>query len=329
MKKYLSIIILFLTILLTSCTTEQTNKIKLPNLEGLTREEISEKLKEYNLEYIFYFDNSKYYDDKNLFIRYGNGLSAGSMVEDGSFIRIYTSPLELTYKISNTIEMDFDYVGKSFIEDGVGIVELVSATDGDTARFRDVVTGEVFRLRFLGIDTPESVHPSGIIEEYGKEASHYTCNVLKKADNIFLKADPKLNSKCEAYVKARIKFSGMEDEIIENYYKLNGYKSYNDFREKEPKTWDSANFQTYLAHYPGYIENYQEEERTYKEFMRSLNSAVDKALGDIGNELVTDKYGNTRTKAQEVFRLIDRLQEKRYIDLKYGETKFSPYQDGK
>ena len=186
MKKYLSIIILFLTILLTSCTTEQTNKIKLPNLEGLTREEISEKLKEYNLEYIFYFDNSKYYDDKNLFIRYGNGLSAGTMVDEGSFIRIYTSPLELTYKISNTIEMDFEYVGKSFIEDGVGIVELVSATDGDTARFRDVVTGEVFRLRFLGIDTPETY---GQQDPWGKTASNYTAKRLREASQIVLEAE--------------------------------------------------------------------------------------------------------------------------------------------
>ena len=186
MKKYFTLLILSVLFLLTSCTTTNTNQIKLPKLDGLTREEIKEKLDGLDLEYVFYFDNSVYHEDKNLFIRYGNGLTGGSFVDKGTFIRIYTTQLELTYKVSNTFTIDFEYEGKSFILDGVGKVELISTTDGDTARFKDPITGEEFRLRFLGIDTPETW---GQQDPWGKAASNFCKEKLTKAKEIVLEAE--------------------------------------------------------------------------------------------------------------------------------------------
>ncbi|WP_409302988.1 thermonuclease family protein [Peribacillus sp. SCS-155] len=63
---------------------------------------------------------------------------------------------------------------------------LSSCTDGDTANFR--INGKVTKTRFLFIDTPEYTTTK---EKYGKEASQYTCNRLKKAKKITLELDGK------------------------------------------------------------------------------------------------------------------------------------------
>ena len=64
------------------------------------------------------------------------------------------------------------------------ILEKTSATfvkcvDGDTAVFN--IDEKETKFRFLGIDTPETVHPTKGQEAYGKNASEYTCNKLKNA----------------------------------------------------------------------------------------------------------------------------------------------------
>lgn len=61
---------------------------------------------------------------------------------------------------------------------------LNKCVDGDTAWFN--VDGEVIKTRFLAIDTPESTTE---IEEYGKEASEFTCNILTNAKKIELEYD--------------------------------------------------------------------------------------------------------------------------------------------
>lgn len=66
-------------------------------------------------------------------------------------------------------------------------IQLDQCIDGDTAWF--IINGKKEKVRLLGIDTPESIHPNGIIEEYGIEASNYTCDVLKSANYIYLEYD--------------------------------------------------------------------------------------------------------------------------------------------
>ena len=61
-------------------------------------------------------------------------------------------------------------------------VTLNACVDGDTAWFN--LNGEKTKFRFLGIDTPESVHPKKQVELYGKDASEYTCNLLTNANKI-------------------------------------------------------------------------------------------------------------------------------------------------
>ncbi len=65
-----------------------------------------------------------------------------------------------------------------------GIVERV--VDGDTAVIR--VNGSDRRVRFLGVDTPETVHPTKGVQPYGKEASNFTKTSLT-GRNVWLEYD--------------------------------------------------------------------------------------------------------------------------------------------
>jgi micrococcal nuclease len=67
------------------------------------------------------------------------------------------------------------------------MVHFGSCVDGDTAKF--ILDGKVISVRFLAIDTPESVHPAIEEEEYGREASIYTCDELTNAHIITLEFD--------------------------------------------------------------------------------------------------------------------------------------------
>lgn len=58
-------------------------------------------------------------------------------------------------------------------------VKLDKCIDGDTASF--IYKNKTSKFRFLAIDTPESTTK---VEEYGPEASEYTCNLLKNAKKI-------------------------------------------------------------------------------------------------------------------------------------------------
>lgn len=67
------------------------------------------------------------------------------------------------------------------------VVTLVSCVDGDTATFK--TKDGSYKTRFLAVDTPETKHPTKGVQPFGKEASDYTCNALKKAEKIELEYD--------------------------------------------------------------------------------------------------------------------------------------------
>lgn len=67
-------------------------------------------------------------------------------------------------------------------------VKFSDCVDGDTAKF--IYNDKKITARFLAIDTPETVHPTKEVEEFGKEASNYTCEKLKNAKKIKLEYDP-------------------------------------------------------------------------------------------------------------------------------------------
>ena len=166
------------------------SEVYLPNLEGRSRGEIKYILDKLGLNYEFRFDYTIINDDSELnkFTRYSDPYIAGSVIEKTKFLYVFTTVLPITHYIHDMLTIDQkDYLGKSFINDGIGLVTLVRTIDGDTAWFRDVITGEELKLRFLCINTTESTMKH---DPWGKAASNYTANILKKASVIVLESEP-------------------------------------------------------------------------------------------------------------------------------------------
>lgn len=65
--------------------------------------------------------------------------------------------------------------------------------DGDTAWF--LINGVNTKVRFIGIDTPETVHPNKDIEFYGEEASAFTKAMLPEGTEVWLEYDTELKDK--------------------------------------------------------------------------------------------------------------------------------------
>ncbi len=187
MKKIALILTLFILNFITSCKSS-LNFMILPNLDGMSRKEIEEVLDDYDVSYSFEFAYTIIENDSMLdkFVKYGGDYQKGNFFSKENHLRVYTTVLPLDIAYSKELHLDIDYTGKSFINDGIGEVKLVSSTDGDTARFKDLITGEIFRLRFLGIDTPETYAGE---DPWGKAATMYTKNRLINAETIVLEAE--------------------------------------------------------------------------------------------------------------------------------------------
>lgn len=91
---------------------------------------------------------------------------------------------------------EFQFLDRPFRDPlgGTVLVNLVTVNDGDTAGFNDALTGEptyagTERVRFLGIDTPET-YPT--IQPWGLEAKSFTTSILYEANTIYLQSDPAL-----------------------------------------------------------------------------------------------------------------------------------------
>ena len=54
---------------------------------------------------------------------------------------------------------------------------VIRVIDGDTIRVR--VRGKVHTVRLIGVDTPETVHPTKTVQHFGAEASAYTKAALE------------------------------------------------------------------------------------------------------------------------------------------------------
>lgn len=113
---------------------------------------------------------------------------------------------------------------------------LNKCVDGDTAWFN--VDGEVIKTRFLAIDTPESTTE---IEEYGKEASEFTCNILTNAKKIELEYDDN-SDKTDKYDRhlvwvfvdeTLLQKSLVENGLAEVAYLYGDYKYTNILEESE------------------------------------------------------------------------------------------------
>ena len=98
-------------------------------------------------------------------------------------------------------------------------VTYSETVDGDTAKF--IVGDKIITCRFLGIDTPESVHPDKQIEPYALEASKYTQSILENCNEILLEYD-KNSSRKDKYSR-ELCWVWVDGELIQEKVLREGY----------------------------------------------------------------------------------------------------------
>lgn len=118
-------------------------------------------------------------------------------------------------------------------------VELIRTVDGDTAKFK--MDEEIVTVRFLGINTKETVDPKRGKEEWGKEASDFTKEKLENAAKIELEFDSYADEK-DKYSRY-LAWIWVDNELLqnllvecglaENYMLQNNYKYAGMLQESE------------------------------------------------------------------------------------------------
>ena len=180
------ILLLFLSSLI-SCATDNSGKVKIPDLTGKSRSEINEIMNDLGLKFFYRFEKKICYseDEYDKFTRYDDGLKAGKYVSQDTIVYIFTTPLHLPGEDIVSVTMDFDYEGKTLAQDGIEKVTLARTVDGDTAHFY-TQSGEYIKVRFLGINTPESTLNH---DPWGLAASRFTKKILENAEEIVIELE--------------------------------------------------------------------------------------------------------------------------------------------
>lgn len=128
-----------------------------------------------------------------------NGKYYGYHNEEGvrHYHQIEWDEAKQKWKIVNSAvyyDENFNVINAVEQEDAERIeVKFNRKIDGDTAEFE--LNNEIIKVRFLGINTPETVDKNRGEEPYGKEASAYTEEKLKNATKIELEYDSNASEK--------------------------------------------------------------------------------------------------------------------------------------
>lgn len=110
-----------------------------------------------------------------------------NLSEWSAYIPTYFDPIG-THPVAIPETLSFIFIDRDFYDPlgGMILVTLVGINDGDTASFNPGFTDDE-RVRFLGVDTPET-YP--VREPWGKEGKDFTTDVLRSATTIYLQSDP-------------------------------------------------------------------------------------------------------------------------------------------
>lgn len=135
----------------------------------------------------------------------------------------------LSLVIVNSFLYDFDFFDDPATSDEAFCSRVVN---GDT-----IVINDGVYVRLIGVNTPETVHPSKPVEQFGKEASEFTRTHLE-GKTVYLTYDQNRQDKYGrllAYVWLPVEFRGETKYVLWNAVLiLNGYGNvYTDFAFKE------------------------------------------------------------------------------------------------
>ena len=161
------------------------------------------------------------------------------------------------------------------------VVEYVNCIDGDTIKVK--INDEEKTIRLLAIDAPEDSPDR--IDYYGKEASEYTCNRIKKAKKIVLEYDQN-SDKQDKYDRV-LAWVFVDNKLLEEELVKRGYAKV-----------------AYLYGEYKYTERIKEQETKAKE----------NNLG-IWNELEKEKYEAENIKDKELEAKIDEYADTEVVIL--------------
>ncbi len=144
------------------------------------------------IDTIYNLGNKNFVMDDEVFIRnidVVKGTREYIFNEWYGFISTYVEVLG-THPIVIPTEITFEFINREFYDPlgGMDSVILSYISDGDTAAFTPGFLGAE-RVRFLGVDTPET-YPT--TDPWGPEAKAYTTLILNNAENIYIQSDPDL-----------------------------------------------------------------------------------------------------------------------------------------
>lgn len=109
-------------------------------------------------------------------------------------------------------------------------VKFSKCVDGDTLKI--LMNNKEHTIRMLAVDTPESVHPTKPVEYYGKDASDFTCNLVKNAKKLEIEYDDN-SDKTDKYdrllVWVFVDGKLLQKELISNGYGKLAYL-YDDYK---------------------------------------------------------------------------------------------------
>ena len=83
--------------------------------------------------------------------------------------------------------------------------------DGDTVVLK--IDGKSVKVRLVGVDTPETVHPNKPVQRYGKEASRFLSNLLK-SEKVYIEWKP--DEKTDKYGRALLYLWRAPDGLFVN-----------------------------------------------------------------------------------------------------------------
>lgn len=163
-------------------------------------------------------------------------------------------------------------------------VKFEACVDGDTIKV--ILDDKKTTVRFLAIDTPETVHPTKGEQPFGKEASNYTCDKVKNAKKLEIEYDEG-STKTDKYNRA-LGWVFIDDTLLQKDLVSLGYAKvaylYGDYKytedlKKEESIAKSKKLGVWSL----------EEEITTKKIEKTTKKVTDSETEDsIINELLKD-----------------------------------------
>lgn len=164
------------------------------------------------------------------------------------------------------------------------LVKFEACVDGDTIKV--MLDDKKTTVRFLAIDTPETVHPTKGEQPFGKEASNYTCNKVKNAKKLEIEYDEG-STKTDKYNRT-LGWVFVDDTLLQKdlvslgYAKvayLYGNYKYTDELKKEESTAKSKKLGVWSL----------EEETTTKKIEKTTQKVTESETEDsVINDLLKD-----------------------------------------